>query len=89
MKTRITILFLLVALIGFAGNPKESKQCKAKTQAGYQCTRMTTDSTGYCWQHKYIKDHPTKPIPKDSLHIGPKGGVYYHDAQGNKHYVKH
>lgn len=29
-----------------------SQQCKATTKKGTRCTRMVTDGSGYCWQHK-------------------------------------
>lgn len=28
------------------------RRCKATTKAGTQCSRMTSDSSGYCWQHR-------------------------------------
>jgi|GEM_PF-2542106 len=27
-------------------------QCRAVTKSGRQCSRSTTDSSGYCWQHR-------------------------------------
>lgn len=27
-------------------------QCKGTTQKGKRCKRKTTNSSGYCWQHK-------------------------------------
>lgn len=27
-------------------------QCKAVTKKGTRCSRMVTDGSGYCWQHK-------------------------------------
>jgi len=29
-----------------------SSQCLGTTKKGYQCRRMTTDASGYCWQHQ-------------------------------------
>lgn len=29
-----------------------SVQCRAMTKSGKQCSRMTNDPSGYCWQHK-------------------------------------
>lgn len=28
------------------------RRCRAITKAGTQCSRMTSDSSGYCWQHR-------------------------------------
>jgi hypothetical protein len=84
MKTRTLItMFLLASLIGFAGNPK-SIQCKAITKKGTQCTRMTSDKSGLCWQHLDLSKKAK--TPKDTL-TGPKGGRYYIE-NGVKHYVK-
>ena len=33
-------------------NTSQSRQCRGTTKAGQQCKRMTTDSAGYCYQHK-------------------------------------
>jgi hypothetical protein len=35
-----------------SASQQESQQCKAITKAGKRCSRMTTDPSGYCWQHK-------------------------------------
>lgn len=32
----------------------QAVQCKGLTKKGTRCKRMTTDPSGYCWQHKKI-----------------------------------
>jgi hypothetical protein len=31
---------------------RKSVQCMGTTKKGKRCSRMTTDPSGYCWQHK-------------------------------------
>lgn len=86
MKTRLSLiaLFLLVALVGFAGEP--NKQCSAITKKGTQCTRLAMDAKGLCWQHADMANKAKTAQPKDTI-TGPKGGRYWLDDKGNKHYV--
>lgn len=35
-----------------SSNNEKSVRCKAITKAGAQCSRNSTDDSGYCWQHK-------------------------------------
>jgi phosphatidylserine/phosphatidylglycerophosphate/cardiolipin synthase-like enzyme len=35
-----------------ASSDSKTVQCKAVTQKGTRCKRMTSDPSGYCWQHK-------------------------------------
>lgn len=75
-----------------------SKQCKAITQKGTQCSRNADSGSEYCWQHKSTyepnsKVTPTKASsssgsPGRTIHTGPRGGKYYINSKGNKVYVK-
>lgn len=35
-----------------SSSPALSRQCMGTTKAGQRCKRMTTDPSGYCYQHK-------------------------------------
>lgn len=36
---------------GGSGSGCSSVQCHGTTQSGARCARMTTNCSGYCWQH--------------------------------------
>lgn len=75
-------------------NESERQQCAAITKDGTRCLRMAQEGSRYCWQHlKKLRSTPTSSSSTsyDSgrvWHIGPRGGQYYINSNGNKVYKK-
>jgi len=89
MKKMMIMLFMAVAMIAGGQNKPAAiktsakQQCIAICQDGTRCSRMTTDSSKLCTQHKYLKSQKPKV-----LFTGTQGGKYYLNAKGKKVYVK-
>lgn len=79
----------------------KSVQCAGITKKGTRCKRMTSDPSGFCYQHisqtastasKTKKDTTiTKVSTKSServIYTGPRGGQYYYNDKGKKVYLK-
>lgn len=71
---------------------QNQKQCKAITQAGTICKRMSAEGSDYCWQHQPKATTTSKSTGTSSsgktIYTGSKGGKYYINSNGNKTYIK-
>lgn len=68
-----------------------TRQCKATTKKGTQCSRNAKEGSDYCWQHQgFSGGGNSQSISSGSREIltGPRGGQYYINSKGKKTYIR-
>lgn len=74
-----------------------SKQCKAITLSGSQCSRNAQNGSDFCWQHAKTTNtnqtntstsNTTTTNENKTIITGSRGGQYYINSKGNKTYIR-